>query len=240
MIFWDLEPSLKIFTKVSSIIRFDSLSISPPTIIQNRHLRSDGKAYLLACLICLFVSASESPKVMDSWTYIWGINCWVSAFLESYGKVGCFDMVLYDHFWSDMTEIDLWHDIISHRLVWFVCVHCFIFAFKFEMFPTHFFPRQELRWSHRPCCGDSQSWRSWSRGSGPTFKGNRDESAGHGDCDEGRDEGTRIAMNWVFPKIGVPQNGWFYNGKPYQNEWFRGSPIFGNTYIIAGHVSCLL
>ena len=23
---------------------------------------------------------------------------------------------------------------------------------------------------------------------------------------------------WVFPKIGLPRNGWFiYNGKPYQN-----------------------
>ena len=20
---------------------------------------------------------------------------------------------------------------------------------------------------------------------------------------------------WMFPKIGVPQNGWVYNGKPY-------------------------
>ena len=38
---------------------------------------------------------------------------------------------------------------------------------------------------------------------------------------------------WVFPKIRVPQNGWFiiYNGKPHQNGWFGGTTIFGNIHI---------
>ena len=36
--------------------------------------------------------------------------------------------------------------------------------------------------------------------------------------------------------MGVSQNGgtpkWMvYNGKPYQNGWFRGTTIFGNTHI---------
>ena len=30
---------------------------------------------------------------------------------------------------------------------------------------------------------------------------------------------------WVFPKIGIPQNGWFF-----KNWWFGGTPIFGNTH----------
>ena len=36
---------------------------------------------------------------------------------------------------------------------------------------------------------------------------------------------------WVFPKIGVPQNGWFIMENPYFfNGWFGGfsPPIFGN------------
>ena len=37
---------------------------------------------------------------------------------------------------------------------------------------------------------------------------------------------------WVFPKIGVPQNGWFMiNGKPYLKGWFGGTTIFGNIHI---------
>ena len=36
----------------------------------------------------------------------------------------------------------------------------------------------------------------------------------------------------VFPKIGVgPQNGWYYDGKPYSNGWFGGTTIFGNPHI---------
>ncbi len=36
---------------------------------------------------------------------------------------------------------------------------------------------------------------------------------------------------WVFPKIRVPQNGWFIMKNPYKNGWFGGpTPIFGNTH----------
>ena len=44
---------------------------------------------------------------------------------------------------------------------------------------------------------------------------------------------TKLIMTiWVFPKIGVPQNGWFIiNGKPYQNSWFGGISLFVETPI---------
>ena len=39
-------------------------------------------------------------------------------------------------------------------------------------------------------------------------------------------------MIWVFPKIGVFPPKWMvYDGKPYQNGWFGGTPIFGNIHI---------
>ena len=41
---------------------------------------------------------------------------------------------------------------------------------------------------------------------------------------------------WVFPKTGIPQNGWFYNGKSYQKWmiWGGKPPIFGNIQISCG------
>ena len=40
---------------------------------------------------------------------------------------------------------------------------------------------------------------------------------------------------WVFPKIGGKPPKWMvYNGKPYQNGWFGGTPIFGNTRMLFG------
>jgi len=37
---------------------------------------------------------------------------------------------------------------------------------------------------------------------------------------------------WRFPKMEVPQNGWFiYNGISYKNGWFGGTPILGNHHI---------
>ena len=36
----------------------------------------------------------------------------------------------------------------------------------------------------------------------------------------------------------VPQNGVVYNGKPYQNGWFGGTPIFGNTHIFSATSQC--
>ena len=40
-----------------------------------------------------------------------------------------------------------------------------------------------------------------------------------------------VISTWMFPKIGVPPKWMVYNGKPYQNWWFGGTPIFGNTHI---------
>ncbi len=37
---------------------------------------------------------------------------------------------------------------------------------------------------------------------------------------------------WVFPKIMVPQNGWFMSWKIlWTNGWFEGTLIFGNNHI---------
>ena len=37
--------------------------------------------------------------------------------------------------------------------------------------------------------------------------------------------------NWVFPKIGVPQNGWFIMENHIKMDDFGGATIFGNTHI---------
>ena len=36
---------------------------------------------------------------------------------------------------------------------------------------------------------------------------------------------------WVFPKIGIPQNGWFIMENFTKMGWFGGTPIFGTTHI---------
>ena len=36
---------------------------------------------------------------------------------------------------------------------------------------------------------------------------------------------------WVFPKIGVPQNGWFVMENPKKMDDLGGTPIFGNTHL---------
>ena len=43
--------------------------------------------------------------------------------------------------------------------------------------------------------------------------------------------------NWVFPKIGIPQNGWFIMEIPIKNGWFGGTPIFGNPQLAMFFVS---
>ena len=36
---------------------------------------------------------------------------------------------------------------------------------------------------------------------------------------------------WVFPKIGVPQNGWFIIENPIKMDDLGGTTIFGNIHI---------
>ena len=49
----------------------------------------------------------------------------------------------------------------------------------------------------------------------------------HGYFDE-----TSYVNIWVFPKIGVPQNGWFIVENPIKMDALGGKPtIFGNTHI---------
>ena len=43
---------------------------------------------------------------------------------------------------------------------------------------------------------------------------------------------VEIWMIWVFPKIGVPQKGWFTMENPYKKSWLGGTPIFGNTHLL--------
>ena len=43
---------------------------------------------------------------------------------------------------------------------------------------------------------------------------------------------------WVFPKIGIPQNGWFIMENPIKTDDWGGSAIFGNTHIFLNEM-CL-
>ena len=37
---------------------------------------------------------------------------------------------------------------------------------------------------------------------------------------------------WVFPKIGISQNGWFVMEHPIKMDDLGGTGIFGNTHIV--------
>ena len=45
----------------------------------------------------------------------------------------------------------------------------------------------------------------------------------------------RKTIWWVFPTIGVLQNGWFRMENPIINGWFGGTAIFGNTQNMQHH-----
>ena len=38
-------------------------------------------------------------------------------------------------------------------------------------------------------------------------------------------------VEWVFPEIGVPQNGWFIMENPIKLDDLGPTPIFGNTQV---------
>ena len=51
---------------------------------------------------------------------------------------------------------------------------------------------------------------------------------------------TRIFMTWfhiwVFPKIGVPQNGWSIMENPIKMDDFWGTTIFGNIHLFTSRI----
>ena len=42
---------------------------------------------------------------------------------------------------------------------------------------------------------------------------------------------SNIKPIWVFPKIGVPENGWFIVENPIKMDDLGVTPIFGNTHM---------
>ena len=88
--------------------------------------------------------------------------------------------------------------------------------------PTAFSASVRRSWNFLGTATSSCSSGNGSRSNMPTTCGRED---------------PKISRNppswqkWVFPKIGVPQNGWFRMENPIKNGWFGGTTIFGNIQI---------
>ena len=68
-------------------------------------------------------------------------------------------------------------------------------------------------------------WISWNLGSDnpPGPKNTSEQSP--------KNKGFDLETIWMFPKIVVPQNGWFIVENLIKMGWFGGTPIFRNTHI---------
>ena len=52
--------------------------------------------------------------------------------------------------------------------------------------------------------------------------------------------GFLFSVRWVFPKIGVPQNGWFIMENPIKMGWFGGKTHYFRKHPVGGWTNPLL